>query len=82
MILPILVQNIIEISNAAIEIALVFLYFSLLSKRKISKFLFSVAYIITTVILSAVVLLVSDIFLHLVTTTILISLVAFLCFDD
>jgi hypothetical protein len=82
MILPVLVQNIIEISNVAIEIALVFLYFSLLSKRKISKFLFSVAYIITTVILSAVVLLVSDIFLHLVTTTILISLVAFLCFDD
>jgi hypothetical protein len=82
MILSVLVQNIIEISNVAIEIALVFLYFSLLSKRKISKLLFSVAYIITTVILSVVVLLVSDIFLHLVTTTILISLVAFLCFDD
>jgi two-component system sensor histidine kinase AgrC len=81
-ILPVWVQNIIEIANVAVEMILVFLYFSLLSKRKINKCLFCAAYILTTSILSSVVLFVNDIFLYLVTTTVLISLVAFLCFED
>ena len=56
-ILPVWVQNIIEIANVAVEMILVFLYFSLLSKRKINKCLFCAAYILTTSILSSVVLL-------------------------
>ena len=80
--MPVWVQNIIEIANVAVEMILVFLYFSLLSKRKINKCLFCAAYILTTSILSSVVLFVNDIFLYLVTTTVLISLVAFLCFED
>lgn len=80
--LSVLVQNIIEIINVAVEIILVFLYFLLLSKRKISKLLFCIAYILSTAILSSVVLFVNDIFIYLVTTIILISLIAFLCFDD
>lgn len=81
-ILPVWVQNIIEIANVAVEMILVFLYFSLLSKRKINKCLFFATYILTTSILSSVVLFVNDIFWYLVTTTVLISLVAFLCFED
>lgn len=80
--LSVLVQNIIEIINVAVEMILVFLYFLLLSKRKISKLLFGIAYILSTAILSSVVLFANDIFIYLVTTTILISLIAFLCFDD
>lgn len=82
MILSVFVQNIIEIINVAVEMILVFLYYSLLSKRKISKPLFFIAYILSTAILSSVVLFVNDIFIYLVTTTILISSIAFLCFDD
>lgn len=81
-ILPVWVQNIIEIANVAVEMILVFLYFSLLSKQKINKCLYFVAYILATSILSSVVLFVNDIFLYLVTTTVIISLVAFLCFED
>lgn len=33
-VLPVLLQNIIEIANVAVEILLIFLYLSLLSKRK------------------------------------------------
>lgn len=35
--LPVLIENIIEIVNVAIEMMLVFLYFSLLSKAKVNK---------------------------------------------
>ena len=80
--LPIWIENIIEIANVTVEVLLVFLYFSLLSKRKISKCLFYTAYIFAVAILSAVVISVDDIFLYLVATTIIISLVAYLCFDD
>ncbi len=80
--MPVVVQNIIEIANVAVEMLLVFLYFSLLSKRKVNKLLFSAAYIISTIILSSVVLFVDDIFMYLVVTTIIISLVAYFCFDD
>lgn len=82
MILSVWVQNIIEIVNVSVEMILVFLYYSLLSRRKISKPLFFIAYIFSTAILSSVVLFVNDIFTCLVTTTILISSVAFLCFED
>ncbi len=80
--LPVWIENIIEIANVTVEMLLVFLYFSLLSKRKISKCLFYTAYIFAAAILSAVVISVDDIFLYLVATTIIINLVAYLCFDD
>ena len=35
--MPVLIENIIEIVNVAIEMMLVFLYFSLLSKAKVNK---------------------------------------------
>ena len=81
-VLPVLLQNIIEIANVAEEILLIFLYLSLLSKRKIDKLPLVFSYLIATAFLSAVVLLSDNIFLNLVLTTVLISLISFLCFDD
>lgn len=80
--MPVLLQNIIEIANVAVEILLIFLYLSLLSKRKIDKLPLVFSYLIATAFLSAVVLLSDNIFLNLVLTTVLISLISFLCFDD
>lgn len=80
--MPVLTQNIIEIANIAIEIILIYLYFSLLSKRKIGKIPFILSYLLSVVILSVIVLLSDNIFLYLVATTILISLISLICFDD
>ena len=55
--LPVLIENIIEIVNVAIEMMLVFLYFSLLSKAKVNKAVLYLSYLLSTVILSATVLL-------------------------
>lgn len=64
--MPVLLQNIIEIANVAVEILLIFLYLSLLSKRKIDKLPLVFSYLIATAFLSAVVLLSDNIFLNLV----------------
>ena len=61
--LPVLIENIIEIVNVAIEMMLVFLYFSLLSKAKVNKAVLYLSYLLSTVILSATVLLTDNIFL-------------------
>ena len=79
---PTWIQSAIEIINVAIEMILVFLYFSLLSKRRRGRLFFCSAYLISTVILSTVVLLNNDIFVYLLTTTAIISLIAFTCFED
>lgn len=61
---------------------LIFLYFSLLCKRKIKKSFLILLFFLFTSILSAIVLLSDSIVLNLITTTALISIIAFLCFDD
>jgi len=44
--LPVLIENIIEIVNVAIEMMLVFLYFSLLSKAKVNKAVLYLSYLL------------------------------------
>ena len=61
---------------------LIFLYFSLLCKRKIKKRFLILLFFLFTSILSAIVLLSDSIVLNLITTTVLISIIVFLCFDD
>lgn len=80
--MPIFLQNGIEIINVAIEMFLIFLYFSLFCKRKIKKSFLILLFFLFTSILSAIVLLSDSIVLNLITTTVLISIIAFLCFDD
>lgn len=71
--LPVLIENIIEIVNVAIEMMLVFLYFSFLSKAKVNKAVLYLSYLLSTVILSATVLLTDNILVYLITTIILIT---------
>ena len=80
--MPIFLQNGIEIINVAIEMFLIFLYFSLLCKRKIKKRFLILLFFLFTSILSAIVLLSDSIVLNLITTTVIISIIAFLCLDD
>ncbi|WP_417123668.1 GHKL domain-containing protein [Ruminococcus bicirculans (ex Wegman et al. 2014)] len=80
--MPVLIENIIEIVNVAIEMMLVFLYFSLLSKAKVNKAVLYLSYLLSTVILSATVLLTDNILVYLITTIILISSMSFICYDD
>ena len=80
--MPVLIENIIEIVNVAIEMMLVFLYFSLLSKAKVNKAFLYLSYLLSTVILSATVLLTDNILVYLITTIILISSMSFICYDD
>lgn len=63
--LPVLIENIIEIVNVAIEMMLVFLYFSLLSKAKVNKVILYLSYLLSTSILSATVLLTDNILVYL-----------------
>jgi len=81
-ILPVLLQNIIETANVAVEMLLIFIYFSLLSKRKMNKLSFLLSYLLSTTTLSIVILLSDNIFLYLVSTIILLALISFFCFDD
>ncbi|MGN0630828.1 MAG: GHKL domain-containing protein [Ruminococcus sp.] len=80
--MPVWIESIIEIANVAVEIFLIFLYLSLLCKRKIEKISLILFYLLSSGILSAVVLLSNSVFLNLITTTALIAIIAFLCFED
>lgn len=80
--MPVLLQNIIETANVAVEMLLIFIYFSLLSKRKMNKLSFLLSYLLPTTTLSIVILLSDNIFLYLVSTIILLALISFFCFDD
>ena len=80
--MPVLLQNIIETANVAVEMLLIFIYFSLLSKRKMNKLSFLLSYLLSTTTLSIVILLSDNIFLYLVSTIILLALISFFCFDD
>lgn len=72
-----IVANIIEIINAAIEVVLIFLYFSMLSKKKNKSKLFVTAvYIFSTSLLSIVVLTGLDSKILLLTSAIILYAVA------
>ena len=81
-VLSVLVQNIIEIANVVIEIILIFLYFSLLSKQKHKKIVSCSIFLLASTILSFVVLYSDSMFINLTTTIVLITLISFICFED
>jgi len=80
--LPIWIESGIEIANVAIEIALIFLYFSLLSRRKSNPIIMVATFLSATIILSFVVLYFENIFFYMITTTFLIAAISFACFED
>jgi len=81
-ILPVIFQNSIEIFNVIIEIFFIFLYFSILSKRRVSNTIFSMAYIFSVVSLSASVLLTDNLLLSLFITLGILIVISFYCFED
>ena len=80
--MPIWIESGIEIANVAIEIALIFLYFSLLSRRKSNPIIMVATFLSATIILSFVVLYFENIFFYMITTTFLIAAISFACFED
>ena len=80
--MPLIVKNVIEIANTAVEMMLMFLYFSLLSKPKCGKLYFVIAYVIATVLLSVTVLKSGSTIINFAVTVVIITLTAFLCYDD
>ncbi len=80
--MPIILQNIIEIANVCVEMFLIFLYFSILSERRVSNIIFTISYFFSVVALSASVLLTDIPLLSLFTTLIILTAVAFYCYED
>ena len=80
--LAIWIESGIEIANVVIEIALIFLYFSLLSRWKSNPIITVATFLSATIILSFVVLYFENIFLYMITTTFLIVTISFACFED
>ena len=80
--MPVILQNLIEIINAFVEMFLIFLYFSLLSKRRVGKAGYITAYLLSVAALSASVLLTDELLLSLFITLGILTAVAFHCFED
>lgn len=80
--MDILIENIIEIVNVSIELLLVFLFFSLLSKRKVGKIVTTVVYLLSVASLSAIILLTDNVLVNLLSTIIIVCLISVICFDD
>lgn len=80
--MPVILQNLIEIINAFIEMFLIFLYFSLLSNRRVGKAGYITAYLLSVAALSASVLLTDELLLSLFITLGILTAVAFYCFED
>ena len=80
--MPVILQNVIEIINSSVEMFLIFLYFSLLSKRRVGKIGYIASYLLSVAALSASVLLTNEILLSLFITLGILTAVAFYCFED
>ena len=81
-VLPVLIQNIIEIANIIIEIALIFHYFSLLSSRKCNKSTFFISYFLMVLILSCSVLFCDNTIVYFITTIGILIYTAFIVFSE
>ncbi len=81
-VLPVLIQNIIEIANIIIEIALIFHYFSLLSEKKNNWALMILSYFSAAVLLSVSVFLSGNFMVNFLSTAVVLTLISFLNFED
>lgn len=80
--MPMLLQNAIEIVNVAVEIFLIFLYFSLLSKLKRSKLSAAASYILMVAVLSAAVILSDNTLVYFTVSVGILFFAAFIVYDD
>lgn len=82
MVLPVFVQNLIEVVNISLELLLIFLYFSLLSEKKNNKTAIVLSYLGSVVLLSSAVLLSGNFIVNFLVTAIVLALVSFANFED
>lgn len=80
--MPVILQNLIEIINSSVEMFLIFLYFSLLSNRRVGKAGYITVYFLSVTALSASVLLTDELLLSLFITLGILTAVGFYCFED
>ena len=78
MVLPVFVQNLIEVGNISIELLLIFLYFSLLSEKKNNKAAMVSSYLGSIVLMSISVLLLVNFIVNFFVT----AMVSFVNFED
>lgn len=81
-VLPVFVQNVIEVVNISIELILIFLYFSLLSEKKNNKTAIALSYLGSVVLLSSSVFLSGNFIVNFLVTAIVLALVSFVNFED
>lgn len=80
--LPVIIQNLIEIVNVAVEMILIFLYFSLLSNRRCSKVMFFISYVLMVSCLSAAVLCFDNTIIYFITTVGILTYTAFIVYSE
>lgn len=80
--MPVLLQNIIEIANVSVEMFLIFLYFSLLSKLKWGKIITALFYVLTVAVLSTAVIVLDNPFMYLTVSVALLFFTAFVVYKD
>lgn len=80
--MPLPLQNIIEIANTAVEMLLIFIYFSLLSKKRRGNLVSALSYILTIAALSVSVLMSENNIVHFIATICILAYVAFVVYID
>lgn len=80
--LPVIIQNLIEIVNIAVEMLLIFLYFSLLSRRRCSKVMFFISYVLMVSCLSFAVLCFDNTIIYFITTIGILIYTAFVVYSE
>lgn len=80
--MPVIIQNLIEIVNIAVEMILIFLYFSLLSSRRCSKAMFFISYVLMVFCLSFAVLYFDNTIIYFITTIGILTYTAFVVYSE
>lgn len=82
MLLTVIMQNIVKIIDVAVEIFLIFLYFSLLSQGKRSDILTILLYVLMVTALSATVLIFDNTMVCFLVTVGILSYIVFIVYND
>ncbi len=80
--LPVIIQNLIEVVNIAVEMILIFLYFSLLSSRRCGKVMYFLSYVLMVSCLSFAVLYFDNTIIYFITTIGILTYTAFVVYSE
>ncbi len=80
--MPVIIQNLIEVVNIAVEMILIFLYFSLLSNRRCSNVMYFLSYVLVVSCLSFAVLYFDNTIIYFITTIGILIYTAFIVYSE